>query len=89
MSLYVLIPYRQFVHLVFEDVEGHAGRVTEELVVEYDGRWSAEIERYVAFVSESHRAGGTGAEAPTDDVFDELVVEMPERVPVSAVERRD
>lgn len=69
----------------FEDRAGETGEVTEELDVEYDGGWEAEVRECVDEVETDFRTDGDVA---TEAALGELVVELPAESAVVRVERR-
>lgn len=73
--------------LSFRDIHGQRGFVTDDLEVEYSGSWEPTVSRCVDRVcDEVAAANGTGA---TGDLLDRLIIEMPERAPIVAVEREE
>lgn len=71
--------------IVFEDHLGDEGRVLGDLTVDYEGRWSDEVESVVDALGavQSQRDGQDLA-----TVDQELLLELPEQVPVTEIERR-
>lgn len=71
----------------FRDIRGHRGFITEDLEVEYSGSWRQSVTRCVDRVRrEVDHVDGDGA---TGDLFDHLIIEMPEQAPIVAVEREE
>lgn len=66
--------------VVFRDIKGYQGSITDELTVNYQGRWQGEIEECLQHIAEDY--------AP-EERFDHIVVELPENVPIDSVERVD
>lgn len=72
--------------LRFKDQMGRWGKVTTSLDIEYSGEWKREVKEAVASLKE---------DPPDDDIFDPdnplsyLVVELPERAPITEVSRED
>lgn len=66
--------------VVFRDVHGRTGYITEELEVDYHGEWDEEVERCVRRIEDEHARGGGD---PLDgDVYNGLLIELPEEAPV-------
>ncbi|MFQ3319944.1 MAG: hypothetical protein ACI8UR_002268 [Natronomonas sp.] len=72
--------------IAFRDANGQVGTVTQELTVRYEGKWAAEVERYVSEVRSDHR--GADGEVATAAAFDQLVIELPEKAPITTIERQ-
>lgn len=72
--------------LVFKDVKGHQGTVSDSLVVDYSGPWEQEVSEIVS------KATG---DPPDDPLYDRenplsyLVVKLPEDAPIREVGRED
>lgn len=66
--------------VVFRDIKGHQGSITDEMAVTYQGRWEGEIEECLEQIAEEHAA---------EEVYDHIVVELPEEAPIYRVERVD
>lgn len=67
--------------VVFEDLDGRRGEVSEDLVVHYDGRWRSAVTDCVERLR-SERAGTPGDKP----IHVELVVELPEEAPIVEIE---
>lgn len=75
-----------FMTLVFEDVQGHRGMVTDSLVVDYSGPWEQKVSEVV------NEAIGDPPDDPLYDPADPLsylVVKLPEDAPIREVGRED
>lgn len=66
--------------ILFRDIHGNQGSIDEELDVNYQGRWDGEIEESINQIE---------AQYPSKEMYDHLVIELPEAAPVSDVERFD
>lgn len=66
--------------VVFRDLTGQQGSITEGLAVNYEGRWEGEIKECLDRITEDYES---------DEMFNHIVVELPERAPVYRVERAD
>lgn len=64
----------------FRDVHGRTGWISSGLDVDYRGQWKGEIESTVERIAD---------ERPTDEVYDHIVLELPEETPIDDVERVD
>lgn len=70
--------------LSFTDVEGNAGVITDDLEVEYSGRWRAEIEHLVDELTADLEADGArGAR----EEYGLLIAELPDEAPIVEIER--
>lgn len=73
--------------LKFQDEHGQAGEVAADLTMDYDGYWKDEINRCLnQLVADLDAEDGT---ADTDAIIHELLIELPERAPITQVERRE
>lgn len=72
--------------LSFTDRLGRSGAVTEDLEVRYDGPWRDEIEALVARLERDH---GTDEDVDLQMVVQDLLLDLPEVVPVTEVRRRE
>lgn len=72
--------------IVFEDHLGVEGRVLGDLTVDYEGRWSDEVESVVDALEAAVEAERDVPGLATVD--QELLIQLPERVPVTEIERR-
>ena len=66
--------------VVFRDITGQQGSITDELAVHYQGRWEGEIEEGLEQIAEDY---------DSEEMYNHLVVELPEKAPVYRVERVD
>lgn len=66
--------------VIFRDIQGKKGNITDEMTVNYQGRWDGQIEACIEQIAEDHA---------TEEVYDHIVVELPEKAPVDGVERID
>lgn len=66
--------------VVFRDIKGHQGSITDELTVNYQGRWEGEVEDCLEQIAEDYAPG---------EVYDHIVVDLPENAPINSVERVD
>ena len=66
--------------VIFRDIQGQRGSITDELTVNYQGRWEGQIEECIEQINEEYAA---------EDVCDHIVVELPEKAPIDGVERVD
>lgn len=66
--------------VVFRDLKGHKGSISDEVELTYQGRWEGEIEECLEQIAEEH---------DLEDLYDHIVVELPERAPIESVERTD
>lgn len=66
--------------VIFRDIQGKKGNITDEMTVNYHGRWEGQIESCIEQIAEEHAA---------EEVYDHIVVELPENAPVDGVERID
>lgn len=64
--------------VIFRDIQGKKGSITDELTVKYQGRWEGEIKECIEQIKEEHTP---------EEVYDHIVVELPEEAPVDGVER--
>lgn len=83
------LPHGSTVFISFVDENGVSGRVSEDLTVEYDGDWLEEIEDFLGeleaeFSIEEDREAGSDP-----DLVHEVLIELPEQVPIVEVERHD
>lgn len=72
--------------MVFTDVRGESGSVTDELTVEYEGEWRTEVDEYVSSVREEYLE--RNGELEPRDALQWLVAEMPQELPVTDAELR-
>lgn len=73
--------------LSFRDIHGQCGFVTGDLEVEYSGRWKPSVARCVDQVSDD--VASADGDDGTGDLFDQLIIEIPEQAPIVAVEREE
>lgn len=73
--------------LSFRDIHGQYGFVTDDLEVEYSGSWKPSVSRYVDQVRDE--ADPADGDDGAGDLFDRLIIEMPEQAPIVAVEREE
>lgn len=66
--------------ILFRDIQGHQGTITDELDVNYQGRWEGKIEDCIERID---------AHYPPEEVYNHLVVELPDEAPIDGVERVD
>ena len=66
--------------VIFRDIQGKKGSITDEMTVNYQGRWEGEIEECIEQIDD---------ECAPEDVYDHIVVELPEKAPIDGVERVD
>lgn len=66
--------------VVFRDITGQQGSITEGLAVNYQGRWEGEIEECLEQIAEDYES---------EEILNHIVVELPEKAPVYRVERTD
>lgn len=71
-------------YVIFEDENGRTGEVTDDLDLEYDGRWEDELEDRLEYVEGRCDDDGEAS----DQVVRELVLELPEAPHVVRAERR-
>lgn len=77
--------------VIFTDIHGQRGVVTEQLDVSYSGDWEAVVRSWTAerrtewVASESDDAGGRSPRL----VLNEVMLELPDIVPVVSIERSD
>lgn len=74
-------------NIVFVDQFGAEGRVSGDLTLEYEGPWRDEIESFVDALQAAAGAAESGPELAAVD--QELLLGLPERVPVTEIERRE
>lgn len=67
--------------LSFVDVDGREGIVTQELNLQYDGRWEDKINECHQDIASRYRE--EDEEVDTRNVLQELVIALPEETPVS------
>lgn len=73
--------------IVFVDQFGAEGSVREDLTVDYDGAWRDEIESYVDSLGTEVGSNDDGPQLAA--VHQDILLEIPERVPVTEIERRE
>lgn len=66
--------------VVFRDLTGQQGSITEGLAVNYQGRWEGEIKECLEEIAQDYES---------EEMFNHIVVELPEKAPVYRVERAD
>ena len=66
--------------VVFRDIKGQQGSITDGMTVNYRGRWEGRIEECLEQIAEEHAS---------EELYDHIVVELPEKAPVYTVERVD
>lgn len=71
--------------LVFTDISGESGVITDEFDVDYTGRWESEITAYVQDVATQHT--DTNGTVQVTAAFSQLVIELPHQFPVVEVKR--
>lgn len=69
----------------FKDRRGHRGTISETLDVEYAGRWETEVAESLQRIVSA--VGADDTSDPPAEVFTEIVIELPESVPIMEVER--
>lgn len=70
----------------FVDRNGVSGVVDTELTVEYDGTYR-EVETYVNAVRDEF--GADNGQSPPEDAFEELLIDLPQKLPVQEVHIRE
>lgn len=73
--------------IVFVDQFGAEGRVNGDLPLDYGGPWPDEIESFLDALQAAEGATDSGPELAAVDQG--LLLELPERVPVKEIERRE
>lgn len=71
--------------VTFEDADGRTGRVTDEMDLEYDGEWEAQIRERVDDVAERYR---NGEQLLGEEALSTLVTELPQEPRVVEAERK-
>lgn len=66
--------------ILFRDLQGRQGSITDELDVDYQGRWEGEIEDCIERID---------ARYPPEEAYNHIVVELPDEAPIDGVERVD
>lgn len=73
----------------FVDENGVSGRVSEDLTVEYDGDWLEDVESYLAELEDEFTTDEEVQLGPDPDLVQEVLIELPEQLPIVEVERHD
>lgn len=69
----------------FKDRHGHRGTISETLDVEYAGRWETEVAESLQRIVSA--VGADDMSDPPVELFTEIVIELPECVPIREIER--
>jgi hypothetical protein len=69
----------------FTDRSGQSGTITADFEVEYRGRWAEEVTEYIERVEERHTDDSGNLQV--EDAVNQIVLELPERVPIVEVKR--
>lgn len=72
--------------LRFQDEHGRRGKVTADFRMDYEGYWKDEVSECLTKLEQELHAEDETIEP--DTIFREILLELPEQVPITRVERR-
>lgn len=70
--------------ITFQDEHGRPGNVSDDLGLEYEGRWKDEIRAYIEQLEQDAPDDGEA-----DAKLQDLLIELPEEAPITRIQRRD
>ena len=73
--------------VVFRDAEDRRGYITAQLGVHYSRKWEDAVEEYIERLEDEHLPETD--EFPDERVYDRLVMNLPEELPIVEIERTD
>lgn len=68
----------------FTDRSGHTGKITDDLALEYDGRYEPSIETALSELDPSHSDSEDGERRRA--VLCDLIIDLPETTPITSME---